>query len=139
MNTNEEDVMAVMPPALPERQYNQECRGYIGKFGEGGNAYIKFMQTAFKSQQLEATTLIENIKGSEKWEVKDLFQRDVDEVRVAKSIIPYLQNDAAVKFFNPLTLLLLPMQDDGLEAQPIIEYVEGMQVSEDGVQYVEQG
>jgi len=113
------------PPAVNRPKYDNEFIGYAGTLGAGGNAYIQFLQTALTPNDLDKTTLIQNIKGSETWDVKDLFQRDVDEERVTEQITPYFTNPDLVKFFNPLTLLLLPMQSESDDAQKIVEYVEG--------------
>ncbi len=127
--------MVHRPPVVTKPEYDHTCLGCVGTFGAGGNAYIRFLQTAFTPAELEKTTLIENIRGSETWDVKDLFQRDVDQERVTKRIIPYLENQELVKFFNPLTLLLLPMQSAVEEAQKEISYSEGSFVSENGFEY----
>ncbi len=105
-----------LPPVRTKPKYEHEILGPVGSFGAGGNAYIKFIQAAITPVELKKTTLIQNIKGSESWDVKDLFQRDVDEKRVTSKLIPYLEDPDLVKFFNPLTLLLLPMESEGAEA-----------------------
>jgi hypothetical protein len=115
--------MPQRPPVVSKPEYENEFIGYAGTLGAGANAYIRFLQTALTPNDLEKTTLIQNIKGSESWDVKDLFQRDVDEERVTEQITPYFNNPDLVKFFNPLTMLLLPMQSDSDDAQKIVEYV----------------
>ena len=92
--------------------YNQDLTGYYGEFGTGGNSQISFIQTGLKATQLKKISLISEIPGSEKWQVRDLFQREVDQKRVNESILPYLQSDR-VKFFNPITLTILPTNDLG--------------------------
>lgn len=107
--------MPIKPPVIPKEKFDCSKMGPVGTFGAGGNAYIRFIQTALTPNELKKTTLIQNIIGSETWDVKDLFQRDVDEERVQKSIMPYLQDPNSVKFFNPLTLLLLPMKSGSVD------------------------
>lgn len=46
-------------------------------------------------------------------ELKELFQRDVDITRVNEEIVPYLEDPNVVKFFNALTVVLLPVDDSG--------------------------
>ena len=92
--------------------YNEKFTGSYGEMGRGSNARVKFLQASIKAQLLDKITLIQDIQGSETWKVRDLFQRDVDEERVLKDILPYLENQDLVKYFNPLTLVLLPLEED---------------------------
>ncbi|MBT5421090.1 MAG: hypothetical protein HOK80_09370 [Candidatus Cloacimonetes bacterium] len=117
----------------PQRiQYGKNKWGVYGQLGEGANVQIRFVQTAMHSNELKDITLISHIPESEKWDVRDLFQRDVDGDRVGNDIIPYLKHPDKVKFFNPLTLVLLPIQADGnicnkIECLPSIsENVDGV-------------
>ena len=65
-----------------------------------------------KPRQLEWVSLISEIRGSERWPVRDLFQRDVDNERITESLLPYLRDPQKIKFFNPLTLTLLPIREE---------------------------
>jgi hypothetical protein len=118
-------------PPIVQTPFNRSKKGYAGELGEGANARLKFLQTAISREELDNISLVENIPGSEKWNVRDLFQRDVDIERVNSSILPYLQDTSKVKFFNPLTLVLLPMTAGGdavdhdvplVAAQPLAEH-----------------
>lgn len=104
-------------PSTTKIIYNRKKYGYSGQLGRGGNAVIRFIQTAITPDELDAITLVENIQGSERWEVRDLFQRDVDGERVARDIIPYFQDEAKVKFFNPLTLIVVPVENSKVASQ----------------------
>lgn len=94
------------PPA--KKMYNQTIGGVYGEFGSGANTRVFYLQSAIRPTDIDKTTLISDISGSERWEVRDLFQREVDVTRVTKGLLPYLQNPDQVKFFNPLTLTMLP-------------------------------
>jgi len=96
-------------PPTTQNTYNETKEGYYGEFGSGDNVKIKFLQTAMSPDELKMVTLIQSIRGSEKWPVRDLFQRDVDKARVTNDILPYMQDTGRVKFFNPLTLVLMPV------------------------------
>jgi len=109
------------PPTLDK--YQKKSFGFAGRFGDGQNVVVRFIQTGISSQQLDDIKLIQDIPGSEKWDVKDLFQRSVDMNRVKKEIKPYLKNENLVKFFNPLTLILLPF-DDNNHPSTSIDFVE---------------
>jgi hypothetical protein len=124
-----------LPPPVDELKYNKEKLGYFGELGNGAHAQIRFLQCAVNKDELDDITLIENIPGSERWEIRDLFQRDVDITRVEKSILPYLQDETKVKFFNPLTLVLLPV--DILTGTPDadVPYVKPENITKDGHHY----
>ena len=96
-------------PPIEMEQFNQHIPGFYGEFGTGGNTQIFFVQCGIRPADLKKVTLIGEIPGSESWSVRDLFQRDVDVGRVTNSLLPYLHDNTKVKFFNPLTLTLLPI------------------------------
>lgn len=100
-------------PPVSEMKYNKEKLGYFGELGNGAHARVRFLQSAVTKDELDNITLIENIPGSERWDIRDLFQRDVDMARVENAILPYLRDTTRVKFFNPLTLVLLPITVTG--------------------------
>jgi hypothetical protein len=87
---------------------SRQLKGYVGEFGAGGGGKIVFLQSAISTSQLEWLSLVSEIEGSEQWPVRDLFQREVDSERVRRDIVPWLEDDSAVKFFSPLTLAVLP-------------------------------
>jgi len=104
--------MSSLPPVRLV-SYNRFKNGYFGELGSGADARIRFLQSAVTKDELDNISLIEQISGSERWKVQDLFQRDVDMNRVQESILPYLQDKDKVKFFNPLTLVLMPIDSSG--------------------------
>ena len=99
------------PPQI-EQQYSHQLPGVYGEFGAGAGVHAFYLQAALTPAQLAWVSLISDIRGSERWPVRDLFQRDVDNERVTDSLLPYLQNMEKIKFFNPLTLTLLPMEEN---------------------------
>jgi hypothetical protein len=127
--------MSHSAPPAQHAQFNQRKSGYFGELGTGGNARIKFIQTALSYDELDKITLIQNIPGSERWDVRDLFQRDVDVDRVTKHILPYLKDKQRVKFFNPLTLVLLPLSVDHAEVEKQLRAATVSEVEELGHQY----
>ena len=124
--------------AVPPRQqpaYNQQKSGYYGELGRGANARVKFLQTAVSHDELDKIALIQNIPGSEMWDVRDLFQRDVDMDRVTQQILPYLKDTNRVKYFNPLTLVMLPLKQGQGNVEKELRPVAQRDVTEDGHQY----
>jgi len=58
----------------------------------------------------ENLQLASELPGAETiaWRVDELYQRDIDWVRVERQIVPYLNNLEVPQFFNSLTVALLP-------------------------------
>lgn len=123
-----------VPPSTAT-PYNQRKAGYYGELGSGANARVKFLQTAMSHDELDKVTLIQNIPGSEKWDVRNLFQRDVDMDRVTHQILPYLKNTELVKYFNPLTLVLLPLTNGQAGVERDLRPVVSQPVTEGDHQY----
>jgi hypothetical protein len=123
-----------LPPTISVT-YNKTKHGYFGELGTGANAHVRFLQTALTPEELDSITLIENIPGSEQWEVQDLFQRDVDKERVTREILPYLKDKSKVKFFNPLTLALLPLAPDKQSIEASLPHVAPKEVDDNGHPY----
>jgi len=97
------------PPICNKQKYDKSIRGVFGTFGAGMGIRVCFLQAALEASELTKIQLVSEIPGSDRWPVRDLFQRDVDTERVESSILPWLQDDEKVKFFNPLTLTLVPV------------------------------
>jgi len=127
--------MIKQPPSNKVNQYPRRKIGYSGELGQGSGVTIKFLQTAINHSELDNLDLIENIPGSDKWDVRDLFQRTVDKERVSKSILPYLQDENKVKFFNPLTLVLLPFDPQTTEVEHDLAFVKPRTEGEGEHQY----
>ncbi len=119
-------------PPVRKRAYNQSQDGVYGEFGSGANTKIMFIQTAIRPTDLGKTTLISDIPGSEAWPVPNLFQREVDQRRVSKSLLPYLQDQRRVKFFNPLTLTVLPFDPEKREVLTAMPTITESEQEEDG-------
>ena len=112
--------MGIKPPIVRDR-YTHQLPGVYGQFGTGAGVDAFYIQSVLEPSQLHWVSLISDIRGSERWQVRDLFQRDVDNKRISESLLPYLQNRNKIKFFNPLTLTLLPMKEDEvLKEMPLV-------------------
>jgi hypothetical protein len=116
--------MTTSLPTSTHIVYNHSKLGFYGELGEGANAKVRFLETIINREDLDSITLISSIPGSETWEVRDLFQRDVDDERITRDIIPYFKDPNVVKYFNPITLILLPMSEDGREVIKNVEFIE---------------
>ena len=120
----------VTPPPKVHQEYSHRLPGVYGEFGAGAGVHAFYLQSALTPAQLGWVSLISDIRGSERWPVRDLFQRDVDNERVTESLLPYLQDGEKIKFFNPLTLTLLPMEENSDRVLTQMPRVVGSQVLE---------
>ena len=115
--------MAIEPPII-QRQFDRSIPGVYGEFGAGAGTQAFYIQSALTPSQLNWVSLISEISGSEQWQVRDLFQREVDIDRVTRGLLPYLKEPDKIKFFNPLTLTVLPMDASGqrvLKSMPDVQ------------------
>ena len=96
-------------PPIPLDGYDRKISGVIGTFGSGLDLRVYYLQASLPLSYLSTIKLVQEIPGSDRWPVRDLFQREVDVERVENGILPWLQDPYKVKFFNPLTLTLVPI------------------------------
>ena len=122
--------MATMPP-IKSTIFNQQLNGVFGEFGSGAGLQAFYLQSAITPHQLDRISLISDIPGSEQWQIRDLFQREVDHDRVRHGLLPYLRDTTKIRFFNPLTLTILPMESDGWSVSARMTKVVEKQVTED--------
>ena len=87
---------------------NRVKYGVWGTLGGGSSCEVHFLQTIITGDDIDNVKKISEIPESQKWKIKDLFQRNVNNKRVSDEIVPYLNDDKKIKFFNPLTLIILP-------------------------------
>lgn len=99
----------VMPDVNP---YPSKVDGVYGTFGAGGGIRVHFIQGSMRVEsELKQVSLISDIEGSDQWPVQSLFQREVDHRRVNDEIVKWLENETEPKFFSPLTLAFLPIDE----------------------------
>lgn len=123
-------------PPISKQTYNQSLKGVLGELGAGADAQILFLQSALRPVELVRTTLINEIPGSEAWPIRDLFQREIDTRRVTKQLLPYLRDPNKLKFFNPLTLTVLPVNPATGEVESTIPAIRDQDTVEDGRSWV---
>jgi len=121
-------------PNIKTNPYNRSKLGIFGNLGKGANADILFLETVISIDELDSITLISNIPGSESWDVRDLFQRDVDDDRVKEDIIPYFKDNTKIKYFSPITLILLPTENEKRDIIKKIDYIDPSNSEEEGVE-----
>lgn len=94
-------------PQQPKNKYNERVSGVFGEFGAGGKRRVRYIQTNLQVEDLDSVKMVADLPGNEQWTIRELFQREVDETRVETGIVKYLTDEGKVKFFNPLTFVLL--------------------------------
>jgi hypothetical protein len=99
-------------PKAKLRRYDKSLEGIIGKLGAKDSS-INYLQVNLPIKDLDLLGLVSEIPGSEKWPIRQLFQRDIDTERVKSDLIPYFLDSAMSKFFNPLTIAVLPFDHTG--------------------------
>ena len=107
-------------PKMSAKKYNEEMSGIAGEIGSGRYG-VRYLQTAISISEIDRLTLVAELPDSERWHVRQLFQRDIDMERVQGEIMPYFKNPEKIKFFNPLTIVLMPMDGDGRVLQGVKE------------------
>lgn len=107
-------------PTVQKPKYNQEMPGIAGEIGSGRYG-VRYLQTAIPIKEIERLTLVAELPASEQWHVRQLFQRDIDMVRVRDEIMPYFKDPQKIKFFNPLTIVLMPIDAQGRVLQGVTE------------------
>jgi hypothetical protein len=128
--------MANNIPVIPQQTiFTKTMVGCYSELGRGNNARIMCVQTALEPTELDKITLIRNIRGSQKWPVRDLFQRDIDEDRVRDDIMTYLDdpNYENPKYFNPITIVLLPIDTEADRVVASLKFSEYEEVEDRGL------
>jgi hypothetical protein len=88
--------------------YGEKKFGIWGTLGSGAGCDVHFVQMVLSSNDLDNIKLISDIPESKRWSIKDLFQRNINQSRVDNQLMNYLNDPDRIKFFNPITLILLP-------------------------------
>ena len=99
--------MSIISPNLIN-PFDEKKFGIWGTLGSGAGCHVHFIQTVLSSRDLDNIKLISDIPESKKWSIKDLFQRNINHSRVDGPLTQYLNDAERIKFFNPITLILLP-------------------------------
>lgn len=111
----------VAPPGVRERDpLDESLIGLMGTLGKE-NTSVNYLQVNMPVSDLDKLGLVSEIPGSEKWPIRQLFQRDIDEERVKNEIIPYFLRSSQAKFFNPLTIAVLPISKKGAFKEGLVE------------------
>lgn len=123
-------------PQQQKNKYNERMSGVFGEFGAGERRRVRYIQGNLRPDDLDSVMMVSDIPGNERWSIRELFQREVDDERVENGIIPYLKDDSKVKFFNPLTFVLLG-KDGGGQIDALMHQIAEKPFSVGGAQHDE--
>lgn len=98
-------------------RFNKPLYGLTGVYTlSEGIALPYFLSLVEINRAIDELKIAEQIPASldTKWSLKELFQREIDEKRVEDDIVKgYLLDPKKLKFFNAITIVLMPKGSDG--------------------------
>lgn len=98
-------------------RFNKPLYGLTGVYTlSEGIALPYFLSLVEINRAIDELKIAEQIPASldTKWSLKELFQREIDEKRVEDDIVKgYLLDPKKLKFFNAITIVLMPKGADG--------------------------
>jgi hypothetical protein len=80
-----------------------------------GDTAVPFFSTCVQARELNQIVQLPSqlpVDPQQPIKIEELFQRDLDEDRIRTRIVPYLEDAQKLRFFNALTVVLLPLQTD---------------------------
>jgi hypothetical protein len=109
--------MLLIPNSSDKSKFNKPLYGFNGEYTLSENVSLPYFVSL-----IEINRAIDELKVAEQvpaeldtqWSIKELFQRSIDEKRVHSDIVKgYLLDPNKLKFFNAITIILMPKGDDG--------------------------
>ena len=108
--------MLVISKAEDNNKFNKPLYGLKGQYTLAeGVALPYFLCTMPIERAINELKIAEQVPPSldAKWSIKELFQREIDEDRIFQDIIKsYLLDSKKLKFFNAITIVLMPKGED---------------------------
>ncbi len=108
--------MLIIPSNSDKSKFNKPLYGFKGEYTLSENVSLPYFVSL-----IEINRAIDELKVAEQvaadldtqWSIKELFQRSIDEDRVQNDIVQgYLLDPNKLKFFNAITIILMPKGDD---------------------------
>lgn len=103
-----------------EKPYDLDIIGNFGRFTSSNSYPIEFIQGSMPISQAQLYLKFAREFEMEELDFELLMQRDIDDDRVDKEIIPYLSRDQSAArnnpiFFPPLLVAIVPVVDEGIQ------------------------
>ena len=109
-----------------KRNYNRPLYGNKGEFTLARNITVPYFSTVMSiPRAVGELKTHEQVAPSldQKFNLRELYQREIDQERVQKELIDgYLRDPKKLKFFNSLTIVLLPKTEQGHIASTFEDY-----------------
>lgn len=121
----------------PKDNYNRPLYGFHGQYTLSPGVSLPYFLTAMPVERvIDELKIAEQISPSmdNRWSLNELFQREVDRKRVAHELVRgYLADPHKLKFFNAITIVLMPKSAEGAGAELFdVEPGEGPAIPWDG-------
>ena len=108
--------MLIISKAEDNNKFNKPLYGLKGQYTLAeGVSLPYFLCTMPIERAINELKIAEQVPPSleAKWSIKELFQREIDEDRILQDIIKsYLLDSKKLKFFNAITIVLMPKGED---------------------------
>ena len=120
--------MTIFHAASAEPAYTKPLYGTHARFTLSNGVSLPYFLTALEIERaIDELKIHDEVSPSldRKWSLSELFQREVDEKRVRDEMVQgYLADPLKLKFFNALTIVLMPKTTDDhlLQAFPPAEH-----------------
>lgn len=120
--------MAIFSGTRQQPQYTRPLYGTHGTYTLSAGMSVPYFLTAMPIERaIEELKTHEQIPANldNRWSLSELFQREIDQERVLKELVNgYLSDPRKLKFFNALTIVLMPKAADGklLDMFPASDY-----------------
>lgn len=109
--------MIILSNNEDKSRFNKPLYGLTGNYTlSEGIALPYFLSLVEINRAIDELKIAEQIPASldTKWSLNELFQREIDERRVEDDIVKgYLLDPKKLKFFNAITIVLMPKGEDG--------------------------
>jgi hypothetical protein len=109
--------MLIISKAEGNARFNKPLYGLAGKYTLAEGIALPFFSTLLDiDRAIDELRIAEQVPPSleTQWSIKELFQREIDETRVRQDIVKgYLLDSKKLKFFNAITIVLMPRNKDG--------------------------
>lgn len=113
-----DDVLFITPNLGEDSDYNKPLYGLSGQYTLSENISLPYFMAAMPLERaINELKIAEQVPPSmeNKWSLTELYQREVDRDRVQREIVHgYLADPGKIKFFNALTVVLMPKNDAGV-------------------------
>jgi len=104
-----------------QNPYPFERLGSFGRFKSGNSFPIEYLQTTFVAEELEEKLTFARDVSPKDIDFELLMQRDIDEDRIAKKMVPYLAPkekasiQSKITFFPPILVAALPVESNEIQ------------------------